>query len=215
MRQAGQDADTERESRSLSACSQTAHFLRSFHNLVMSFESNFVRGVTVFGSAILRVVPDTPSITVAVSRVEAKPEAAFAKTREAAASVGGLLKKSGVDDVGSSRVFLTQEYKWINNENKFVGYRARITFNIFGELDKVDGLLTGLIAAGANELASVGFQTTKLKQNSGPTQSGVPLQQGSIVSSKSPRLTKIVRPNRQPLILPLRIQRKIVERCVL
>ena len=41
-------------------------------------------GIRVFGSAVLRVAPDTASIVVAVSRTEQKPETAFAKAREGA-----------------------------------------------------------------------------------------------------------------------------------
>lgn len=120
--------------------------------------------VKVFGSAVLRVAPDTASIVVAVSRLEQKPETAFSKAREGAQAVNAYLHKSGVKDFGSSRVTLTQEYRYTNGENRFVGYQARIAFNVvLREMDKVDSLLSGLIAAGGNELASVTFQTTRLK----------------------------------------------------
>ena len=134
----------------------------------MAYESKTGRvsnGVTAFGSAVLRVAPDTASIMVAVSRIEQKPDAAFLKAREAAQSVNSYLHKAGVKDFGSSRVTLSQEYRWTNNENRFIGYQARITFNVFlREMDRVDSVLTGLIAAGANELTSVTFQTTRLKE---------------------------------------------------
>lgn len=133
----------------------------------MAFESKTGRisnGVTAFGSAVLRVAPDTASIMVAVSRVEQKPEAAFKNAREGAQAVNAYLHKSAIKDFGSSRVTLAQEYRWTNNENKFVGYRARIAFNVvLREMEKVDNVLTGLIAAGANELTSVAFETTRLK----------------------------------------------------
>jgi uncharacterized protein YggE len=133
----------------------------------MSNETNPVRtnqGVRVFGSAVLRVAPDTASIVVAVSRTEQKPEAAFAKARAGAQAVNTYLHTAGVRDFGSSRVTLAQQYRYVSGENKFIGYQARIVFNvIFRELDKLDGLLSGLIAAGANELTSVTFQTSRLK----------------------------------------------------
>jgi uncharacterized protein YggE len=122
------------------------------------------RSVKVFGSAVLRVAPDTASIVVAVSRLEQKPEAAFTKAREGAQAVNAYLHKTGVKDFGSSRVTLSQEYRYTNGENRFAGYQARICFNVvLREMDKGDALLSGLIAAGANELASVTFQTTRLK----------------------------------------------------
>jgi uncharacterized protein len=121
-------------------------------------------GVKVFGSAVVRVAPDTASIVVAVSRMEQKPEAAFAKAREAAQAVNAYLHKAGVKDFGSSRITLSQEFRYSNGENRFVGYQAKIGFNVVvREMDKVDGLLSGLITAGANELTSVTFQTTRLK----------------------------------------------------
>src|SRR5262245_23708420 len=82
-------------------------------------------GVKVFGSAVVRVAPDTASIIVAVSRLEQKPEAAFSKAREGAQGVTAYLHKAGVKDFGSSRVTLSQEYRYTNGEQKFVGYRAR------------------------------------------------------------------------------------------
>jgi uncharacterized protein YggE len=133
----------------------------------MAYENKTGRisnGVTAFGSAVLRVGPDTASIVVAVSRIEQKPEAAFMKAREGAQAVNTYLHKAALKDFGSSRVTLAQEYRWTNNENLFVGYRARIAFNVvLREMEKVDTVLTGLIAAGANELTSVTFETTRLK----------------------------------------------------
>jgi uncharacterized protein YggE len=123
------------------------------------------RGVKVFGSAVVRVAPDTASIVVAVCRTEQKPEAAFAKAREGAQGVTAYLHKAGIKDFGSSRVTLSQEFRYINGENKFVGYQAKIEFNVvLREMDRVDGVLAGLIAAGANTLTSVTFQTTRLKE---------------------------------------------------
>jgi uncharacterized protein YggE len=75
------------------------------------------------------------------------------------------LHKAGVKDYGSSRVTLSQEFRYANGEHKFVGYQAKIEFNVvLREMDKVDAVLSGLIAAGANTLASVTFQTTRLKE---------------------------------------------------
>jgi len=133
----------------------------------MSDDGNPVRtiqGVKVFGSAVVRVTPDTASILIAVSRTEQKPETAFAKAREAAQAVNGYLRKAGIQDFGSSRITLSQIFRYTNGENRFVGYQAKIGFNVVvREMDKVDALLSGLIAAGANELTSVTFQTTRLQ----------------------------------------------------
>jgi uncharacterized protein YggE len=124
-----------------------------------------MRGVKVFGSAVVRVVPDIASIVVAVSRLEQKPEAAFSKTRDGAQGVAAYLHKAGVKDFGSSRVTLSQEFRYTNGVNKFAGYQAKIEFNVLlQEMDRVDAVLSGLIDAGANTLTSVTFQTTRLKE---------------------------------------------------
>lgn len=131
----------------------------------MSDHGSQAGSVRVFGSVVLRVPPDTASISVAVSRLEPKPEAAFARTRDAARAVSTYLHNAGVKDVGSSRVTLSQETRYVNGEHKFAGYLARIGFHVVvRELDRVDGLLAGLIAAGANELSAVTFQTTRLRE---------------------------------------------------
>jgi len=124
-----------------------------------------LQGVKVFGSAVVRVAPDTASIVVAVARIEQKPEAAFTAARNGAQAVNVSLHKAGIKDFGSSRVTLSQEFRYNGGESRFIGYKAKIEFNIvLRELDKVDALLTGLIASGANELTSVKFQTTRLKE---------------------------------------------------
>ncbi len=121
-------------------------------------------GVRVFGSAVLRVAPDMASIIVAVSRLEPQPDSAFARARDAAQAINTYLHKAGVKDFGSSRVNLAQQYRFSNGENRFLGYQAKIGFNVvLREMDRVDGLLSGLIKAGANELTSVTFETTRLQ----------------------------------------------------
>ena len=134
----------------------------------MNDDADFNRttcGVKVFGSAVVRVAPDTASIAVAVCRIDPKPEAAFSKAREGAQGVTTYLHNAGVKDFGSSRVTLSQEFRYTNGESKFVGYQAKIEFSvILREMDKVDAVLSGLIAAGANILTSVTFQTTRLKE---------------------------------------------------
>lgn len=120
--------------------------------------------VRVFGSALLRVAPDTASIVIAVSRAAPTPEVAFAEARQGAQAVNAYLLKSRQKDFGSSRVTLSQEWDYLKGERRFIGYTAKISFNVIvRELERLDDLLTGLISIGANELTSVTYQTTRLK----------------------------------------------------
>jgi uncharacterized protein len=124
-----------------------------------------VRSVRVFGSAVVRVSPDSASIVVAVSRTEQKPEMAFAGAREGAQAVNAFLRKSAIQEFGSSRVTLVRKHRYINGEDRFVGYTAKIQFNVvLREMDQLEGLLSRLIEAGADELTSMTFQTTRLKE---------------------------------------------------
>ena len=123
------------------------------------------RGVKVYGSAVIRVAPDVATLHVAVSRREQQPEAAFAAARTAAQAVGGYLHRRGLQDVGSSHITLSQEFRYTNGEQRFMGYVARIGFSVvLRNMDQVEETLTGLIKAGANELTSVQFQTSRLRE---------------------------------------------------
>ncbi len=122
-------------------------------------------GIKVFGSAIVRVAPDIASIAVAVTRLEKQPKAAFSKAHAGARTVHDYLKSASIDDVRSSRVTFTQEQQYRNGENRFLGYQARLGYNIVvRDLDRVEELLIGLIDAGANELTSLTFETSRLKE---------------------------------------------------
>lgn len=124
-----------------------------------------MEGVTVFGSAVLRVPPDMAAVVVAVTRVEKKPDAAFSQAREAARAVTAYLQRAGVQDFGSSRATLANEFQGVGNDRRFVGYQAMIEFSlIVRDLDRVDALIAEVLAAGANVLRSVTFQTSRLKE---------------------------------------------------
>ncbi len=122
-------------------------------------------GVRVFGSAVVRVTPDIATILVGVSRLEQQPEAVFAAAREAARAVAAYLQRRGMQDVGSSRITLSQEHRFAGGEQRFLGYAARIGFSVvLRDVDQVEETLTGMIGAGANELTSVTFQTSRLRE---------------------------------------------------
>jgi uncharacterized protein YggE len=121
--------------------------------------------VKVFGSAVIRVAPDLATILVNVSRLEQKPEAAFTAARKGAQAVAAYMHGSGMQDFGSSRITLSQEFRYTNGEQRFMGYVARIGFSVvLRNMDQVEETVTGLIGAGANELTSVTFQTTRLRE---------------------------------------------------
>jgi uncharacterized protein YggE len=121
-------------------------------------------GVCVFGSALLRVSADNALITAAVTRSEKKTSDAFLKAKEGARAVADFLRKSGVDDFGMSRISLSQEYAFTNGVRRSLGYKATIGFKIaIKALDKLEEIASGVVEAGANEIASIQFHTSSLK----------------------------------------------------
>ena len=122
-------------------------------------------GITAFGSAIVRIEPDVAVLHFAVARMEKRPKDAFENARKAARTVREFLSRSGISDVGSSRVTLSQEYQYSGGERRFTGYSARIGFSIvLSDLDRVEEILIGVVDAGANEVESVSFQSRRLKE---------------------------------------------------
>lgn len=122
-------------------------------------------GVTVFGSAVIRVEPDLVSLQFGVGRAGAKPRDALKEAQQAAQAVRAFLTRAGVTDVAASRLTLSQTTEYVNGRHKPSGYFARVTFNVvLTDLNKMDEVLVGVVDAGANEIGSTEFRTTRLKE---------------------------------------------------
>ncbi len=121
-------------------------------------------GISVFGSAIIRAEPDVALVEFSVNSLDQHPKDAFADVRSIAQKVHAFLANSQFTEYGSSRIALSEQRRYIEGENKFIGYKASLSFNLLlRNLDRVEGLLTGIVDSGANEIRSVDFQTSKLK----------------------------------------------------
>ncbi len=122
-------------------------------------------GVSVFGSSIVEAEPDAVSIYCSVSALQEHPRDAFGEVRKIAQQVRRYLDENRVDDVRMSRVTIDQAVRFINGEQKFIGYAARIGFHlILRHLDRMEDLLSGIVDAGINQISSVDFQTSRLKE---------------------------------------------------
>lgn len=122
-------------------------------------------GINAFGSAIIRVDPDIASLNFAVSRLEQQPKEAFRVAHLGARAVRDFLTQAKIKDVGASRITLSQTSRYSNGETRFVGYTARVAFHIvINDLDSIEEILIGIIEAGANQITSVDFQTSRLKE---------------------------------------------------
>src|SRR4051794_29046732 len=85
-------------------------------------------GISVFGSAIMRVEPDVVSLNFSVSRLAQQPRDAFREARDGAQSVQSYLTQAKIMDVGSSRVTLAQKFEHKSGEARFIGYQATVNF---------------------------------------------------------------------------------------
>jgi uncharacterized protein YggE len=123
-------------------------------------------GVSAFGSALLRVTPDIVSLQFSATRLQQTPAAAFKETRAAAQAVRHFLDKAGVKDVQASRITLAQQWSYGNGARRSAGYSARASFHVLlDDLQQLEGILSGVVDAGANEVDAVVFQSRQLKEH--------------------------------------------------
>ncbi len=122
-------------------------------------------GISVFGSALLRVQPDFATIHAAITRLEKKPSDAFSKAKDAAHAVSDFLRQAPIKESGLSRISLSQPFRFVNNERQPLGYQARIALTIvLSAMDQIESVVSGLVESGANEITSTEFHTAKLKE---------------------------------------------------
>jgi uncharacterized protein YggE len=128
-----------------------------------TIESPF--GVSVFGSALLKVSPDQALIRASVTRVKPRASDSFLKAKDSARAVADFLRVANVQDFGTSRITLSQEKRVVSGEIRLLGYKAIIGFTILVKvLDQLEDVVAGVIEAGANEIAGIEFQNSSLKQ---------------------------------------------------
>jgi len=99
-----------------------------------------------------------------VTRLDQKPAVAFSQAQQGARDVTEFLRNSQVEEFGTSRISLIREIR-IGANDQPLRHRAGVGFNIrVSKLDMLETLLIGIVEAGANEITSVQFQTTQLKE---------------------------------------------------
>jgi uncharacterized protein YggE len=75
------------------------------------------------------------------------------------------LAQAQVEEVGSSRVSLSQTFNYVGGESRFVGYTAKISFHVLlRNLDKMEEILSGVVDAGANSIGPNDLHTSQLKE---------------------------------------------------
>lgn len=124
-------------------------------------------GVNVFGSCLLRVEPDYASLRFTVSRTAEEPRRAIEDARAGVKQVRAILTDRGVADrdVQASRVGLGLAFDGYGEARRAIGYRAAHSFQaMLRDLTVIEELLIELVAAGAFEIDSVSYKTSRLKE---------------------------------------------------
>jgi uncharacterized protein YggE len=117
-------------------------------------------GISAFGAASVKAVPDLVRIRFKIKRVEQAPAAAFGAARAAVSAVRGALREHGIADaaVENSRLNLRTATEYSDGSHHFVGYQCQAAYAIESRaLDDVEALLVDIVAAGANEIDGVDF----------------------------------------------------------
>jgi uncharacterized protein YggE len=117
-------------------------------------------GVTAYGAASVKSMPDLVRARFRVVRLEQSPSGAFATASDAVRAVRQALRQHDVPDsaVERSRLDLSSSWSGYGPERKFLGYQCQASFCVESDnLDHVQQLLVDVVAAGANEIEAVDF----------------------------------------------------------
>jgi uncharacterized protein len=119
-------------------------------------------GVTAYGAASVKAVPDLVRARFKVSRTEQGAATAFAVVSDAVLGVRRVLREHGVPDaaVEQSRLGLSSSYTY-GAERTFIGHVCEASFAVeYADLEGVQALLVDLVGAGANEIEGVDFDVS-------------------------------------------------------
>lgn len=117
-------------------------------------------GVTAYGAASVKSMPDLVRARFKVVRTEQTPSGAFAAANDAVRAVRQALRGHAVPDsaVQRSRLDLTSNWSGYGDERKFLGYQCEASFAVEStQLDNVQQLLVDVVEAGAHEIEAVDF----------------------------------------------------------
>lgn len=124
-------------------------------------------GITAFGAASVKAIPDLVRIRFKIVRVEQVPAGAFEAARTAVRAVRAALREHGVGDaaVEGSRLDLRTATEYVDGARRFAGYQCQAAFAIeSAALDDVEPLLVDLVTAGANEIEGVDFDVVAKRE---------------------------------------------------
>jgi uncharacterized protein YggE len=123
------------------------------------------RGLGVSGTAVLRVEPDIAVISLAVIQTDDDPKAAYGKAHDATANVRRFVASFDQVELRSSSVHLGQNVNRGADNQPITKFSARINLTLLvKELTVMDPLIIGVLEAGANQLVSTEYTTSRFKE---------------------------------------------------
>lgn len=124
--------------------------------------------ISVSGSAEVKVVPDEVRLSVGVETRDAKLDEARRENDERVSKALSFLKGSGVKDKDVQTDFISVEpsYDSTVSRTKPVIYVVRKSIEIkLTRIDAFEGLLTGLLTNGVNNVHGIDFRTSHLRKH--------------------------------------------------
>jgi len=123
------------------------------------------RELAVTATAVLRVEPDTAIVSLAVIHTDADPRAAYRKAHDATAKLRRFAAGFDQVELRSSSVFLGQVANRSGEIEPISRFSARINLTLLvRELTAIEPLIVGVLEAGANQLVSTEYTTSRFKE---------------------------------------------------
>jgi uncharacterized protein len=123
------------------------------------------RELTVTGTAVLRVEPDMAVISLAVVQEDRDPRVAYREAHDAIAKIRRFVAGFDRVELRSSSVSLGQVTNRGPKTETITAFNARINLSLLvKDLSVIEPLIVGVLEAGANQLVSTEFTTSRLKE---------------------------------------------------
>lgn len=118
--------------------------------------------VTVIGTGVITLKPDTASITLAVETVNTEVSVAATENAELMTRVTDALLQAGVakDDIATRNYYVSQDssYNQETRKTEYSDYRVSNNLTItVRAIDKTGSVIDAALSAGANRLSNVNF----------------------------------------------------------
>lgn len=127
------------------------------------------RLITVQGQGEVRVTPDEAVLVVGVETLNKDIHKAKEEHDRRVKEVFAVAKAQGLEErqIQTDRIHLEARYHHRSDRSpEFMGYQVRQTIALtLRDLQKFEALLTDLLLAGVNEIQSIEFRTTKLREH--------------------------------------------------